>query len=53
VNSRSSSNACVLVVPDSVNLGRLFEPFKGQAPNPLLVRSLRGGNEVPPSLLHL
>jgi hypothetical protein len=22
------------VIPDSVNLGRLFEPFEGQAPNP-------------------
>jgi hypothetical protein len=34
VDSRSGSNARTLVVPDSVNLGRLFEPFKGQDPNP-------------------
>jgi hypothetical protein len=27
--SRISSNARALVVPDSVDLGRLFEPFEG------------------------
>jgi hypothetical protein len=34
VGSRIGSNARALVVPDSVDLGRLFEPFKGQASNP-------------------
>jgi hypothetical protein len=34
VASRSGSNARDLVVPESVNLGRLFKPFEGQAPNP-------------------
>jgi hypothetical protein len=34
VNSRSGSNACALIIPDSVNLGRLFEPFEGQALKP-------------------
>jgi hypothetical protein len=34
VSSRSSSNARALVVPDSVNLRCLFEPFEGQASNP-------------------
>jgi hypothetical protein len=37
-------NARALVVPDSVDLGRLFEPFEGQASNPLSVGSLRDGN---------
>jgi hypothetical protein len=32
--SRIGSNARALVVPDSVDLGRLFEPFEGQASNP-------------------
>jgi hypothetical protein len=27
-------DACALIVPDSVDLGRLFEPFEGQASNP-------------------
>jgi hypothetical protein len=34
VGSRIGSNARALVVLDSVNLGRLFEPFDGQASNP-------------------
>jgi hypothetical protein len=34
VSSRIGSNAHTLVVPDSVDLGRLFEPFKCQASNP-------------------
>jgi hypothetical protein len=34
VGSRIGSNARALVVPDSVDLGRLFEPFEGQALNP-------------------
>jgi hypothetical protein len=34
VSLRIGSNARALVVPDSVDLGRLFEPFKGQALNP-------------------
>jgi hypothetical protein len=33
VSSRTGSNVCTLVVPDSVNLRRLFEPFEGQASN--------------------
>jgi hypothetical protein len=33
-SSRIGSNARALVVPDSVDLGSLFEPFEGQAPNP-------------------
>jgi hypothetical protein len=32
--SRTGSNARALVVSDSVDLGRLFEPFEGQASNP-------------------
>jgi hypothetical protein len=31
---RIGSNARALVVPNSVDLGRLFEPFEGQASNP-------------------
>jgi hypothetical protein len=34
VGSRIGSNARALVIPDSVDLGRLFEPFEGQASNP-------------------
>jgi hypothetical protein len=34
VGSRIGSNARALVVCDSVDLGRLFEPFEGLAPNP-------------------
>jgi hypothetical protein len=34
VGSRIGSSARALVVPDSVDLGRLFEPFEGQASNP-------------------
>jgi hypothetical protein len=33
VSSRIGSNACALVVLDSVDLGLLFEPFEGQASN--------------------
>jgi hypothetical protein len=31
---RIGSNARALLVPDSVDLGHLFEPFVGQASNP-------------------
>jgi hypothetical protein len=31
VSSRIGSNARDLVIPDYVDLGRLFEPFEGQA----------------------
>jgi hypothetical protein len=34
VSSRTGSNAHTLVIPDSIDLGRLFEPFEGQASNP-------------------
>jgi hypothetical protein len=34
VSSRIGSNARALVVPDSIDLGRLFEPFEGQSSNP-------------------
>jgi hypothetical protein len=34
VGLRIGSNARALIVPDSVDLGRLFEPFEGQASNP-------------------
>jgi hypothetical protein len=34
VGSRIGSNARALVIPDSVNLGRLFEPSEGEASNP-------------------
>jgi hypothetical protein len=47
MSSRIGSNARALVVPDSVDLGRLFEPFEGQASNPGLVGLLRGGSRVP------
>jgi hypothetical protein len=33
VGSRKGSNARALVVPDSGDLGRLFKPIEGQAPN--------------------
>jgi hypothetical protein len=36
------SNAHALVVPDSVDLGRLFEPFEGQASKPLISRATTG-----------
>ena len=41
-SSGSGSNARALVVPDSVNLRRLFEPFEGQASNPLISRASAG-----------
>jgi hypothetical protein len=31
MDSRIGSNARALVVPDSIDLGCLFEPFEGQA----------------------
>jgi hypothetical protein len=34
VGLRIGSNARTLVVPNSVDLWRLFEPFEGQASNP-------------------
>jgi hypothetical protein len=34
VGSSIGSNAHALVVPDSVDLGRLFKPFEEQASNP-------------------
>jgi hypothetical protein len=34
MGSRIGSNAHALVVPNSVDLGRLFEPFEDQAPIP-------------------
>jgi hypothetical protein len=34
VGSRIGLNARAPVIPDSVDLGCLFEPFKGQASNP-------------------
>jgi hypothetical protein len=34
VGSRKGSNARALVVPDSDDLGHLFEPFEGQVWNP-------------------
>jgi hypothetical protein len=34
VSLRIGSNARVLVVPDFVDLGHLFEPFEGQVSNP-------------------
>jgi hypothetical protein len=34
VGSRIVSNAHALVVPDSGNLGHLFEPFESQVSNP-------------------
>jgi hypothetical protein len=33
VGSRKGSNARSLIVPDFGDLGRLFEPVEGQAPN--------------------
>jgi hypothetical protein len=32
--SRKGSNACALVVPNSGDLGHLFEPVEGQVSNP-------------------
>jgi hypothetical protein len=34
VSSRIGSNARALIVPDTVDLGRLFKPFESQASNP-------------------
>jgi hypothetical protein len=34
VGSWKGSNACALTVPDSGDLGHLFEPFEGQVSNP-------------------
>jgi hypothetical protein len=34
VSLRIGLNARTLIVPDSIDLGRLFEPFEGQASNP-------------------
>jgi hypothetical protein len=34
VGSRIGSNARALIVPDSGDLGHLFEPFEGQVSNP-------------------
>jgi hypothetical protein len=34
VGSRKGSNARALIVPDSGDLGHLFEPFEGQVSNP-------------------
>jgi hypothetical protein len=34
MGSKIGSNARALVVPNSIDLGRLFEPLKGQASNP-------------------
>jgi hypothetical protein len=34
VSSRIGSNVRTLIVPDFVDLGRLFEPFEGLASNP-------------------
>jgi hypothetical protein len=34
VSSRIGSNARALIIPDSVDLGRLFEPFEAKASNP-------------------
>jgi hypothetical protein len=44
VDSRVGWNARALVVPNSVDLGHLFEPFEGQASNPWSVGGLRGGS---------
>jgi hypothetical protein len=34
VSLRIGSNARAFIIPDSIDLGRLFEPFEGQASNP-------------------
>jgi hypothetical protein len=34
VGSGIGSNVHALIVPDSIDLGRLFEPFEGQTSNP-------------------
>jgi hypothetical protein len=34
VSSRIGSNVRTLIIPDSIDLGHLFEPFEGQASNP-------------------
>jgi hypothetical protein len=34
VSLRIGSKVCTVVVPDSIDLGCLFEPFEGQASNP-------------------
>jgi hypothetical protein len=44
VGSRIGTNARAPVVPDSIDLGRLFEPFEGHASNHLSVGPLRGGS---------
>jgi hypothetical protein len=34
VGSRKGLKTCALVIPDSGDLGHLFEPFEGQVSNP-------------------
>jgi hypothetical protein len=40
VSSRIGSNVHALVVPDSVDLGRLFELFEGHCLEPLISRAV-------------
>jgi hypothetical protein len=51
VSLRSGSNARALVVPDSVNLRRLFEPFEGQASSPLISKAFAGWQWGAPILI--
>jgi hypothetical protein len=44
VGSKKGSNARALIVPESSDLGHLFEPFDGQVSNPRSVGPLRNGS---------
>jgi hypothetical protein len=53
VGSRISSNACALVVPDSVNLGHLFRTHRGSSSEPLISRDTAGWQLGAPDFSHL
>jgi hypothetical protein len=51
VSSRSGSNVRALVVPDSVNLRRLFEPVGGSGFVPMISRAFAGWHRGAPVLV--
>jgi hypothetical protein len=53
VGSRIGSNARALVVPDSVDLGRLFRTLRGSSFEPLISRATAGWQLGAPDFLHL
>jgi hypothetical protein len=53
VGSRIGSNARALVVPDSGDLGHLFDPFLGSGFEPLISRAIAGWQLGAPVVSHL